>query len=182
MKYFPARLSQIRNKEQADQLIQDISFIPKSDTARLILQKNDLIINGPYCPHLATKSAFLYSFKKLNSGLSCHILKIPSNMSHVKYEFSISEELKRFGTDRFMPLEIVQFKDDSSLEDIVSSALLMPIYPATLHHPQILDDDLLFSIGKHVKESLDMMHSVGLIHCDIKPSNLFLNDSGTYKI
>jgi len=184
VKYFPARLSQIRNEEQANQLIDDISLIPKSETARLILQKNDLIINGPYCPQLATKSAFLYAFKKLNDGLSCHILKIPANKSHVDYEFSISEKLKKFGTDRFMPLEVVQFKDKSSVEDIggtyhsVSSALLMPIYPATLQHPQILDEDLLFLIGKRVKESLDMMHSVGIIHCDIKPPNLFLNDKG----
>jgi len=184
VKYFPARLSQIRNNEQADELVRDLRVIPKSDTTRMILETKNIIINGPYCPQLATKSAFLYAFKKLNDGLSSHILKIPANKTHVDLEFSISEQLKKFGKEHFMQLEVIRFEKGSNLEDIggtfhsVHSALLMPIYPATLQHPQILDENLLFSIGKQVKKSLDMMHSEGLIHCDIKPPNLFLNNEG----
>lgn len=184
VRYFPARLTLIRNEEQANQLIEDISKIPSSSTARLYLQEANLIINGPFCPQLATKSAFLHAFRCSDIGLSCHILKIPANANHVVHELSIWEQVKEFGVDRFVPLEKIEFNNESYLEDIggtvikARSALLMPIYPATLQHPPFLSDATLLSIGHYVKQSLDSMHSKGYDHCDIKSPNLFLHTNG----
>jgi len=184
IRYFPARILVVRTEEQAQQLINDVGAIPESSTAKLMLDENNIIINGPLCPNLPTKSAFLYGFRGSASGLCSHVIKIPK-AEQVDHELNIWQQIQTLEYQgRFVPIELLQFKAGSHMVDIggtpltVKKAILMPIYPATLQHPPTIPDNFLYVIGNHVKDSLDMLHSLNIAHCDIKPPNLFLSPEG----
>ena len=53
----------------------------------------------------------------------------------------------------------------------------MKIYPATVEQiPSPLQITSLLNLGKSIRKSLDIIHSNGYCHLDIKPSNIFATD------
>eukprot|EP00026_Physarum_polycephalum_P009781 Phypoly_transcript_09917.p1 GENE.Phypoly_transcript_09917~~Phypoly_transcript_09917.p1 ORF type:complete len:388 (+),score=43.73 Phypoly_transcript_09917:153-1316(+) len=177
IRYFPARVLVVRTEEQAQQLMNDVSAIPETSTAQLMLDENDIIINGPLCPNLPTKSAFLYGFRGTENGLFSQVIKIPK-AEQVDHELNIWRQIQTLEhhQDRFVPVELLKFKAGTPMA--VKKAILMPVYPATLQHPPTIPDKFLYEIGIYVKGSLDLLHSLNLAHCDIKPPNLFLSPEG----
>lgn len=189
VKYFPARIPVVNNEALAKQLVSDVNSIPHASTANLLLEDLNIIVNGPLCPNLPTKTALLYGFRNTANGLSSHVIKIPGNTKIVDQEFSISELLRNSEEpQRFVPLEKITIRAGSHMIDQggtplqVRNALLMPVYPATLQHPPTIRSDMLLKIGRYIKESVDIMHGLGIIHGDLKPANLFLSGVGNVVI
>jgi serine/threonine protein kinase len=59
------------------------------------------------------------------------------------------------------------------------AALVMPVYPATLQQlPRPYKQDRVLRIGRELIQALAHVHANGLVHCDIKASNIFVDYDG----
>jgi serine/threonine protein kinase len=59
------------------------------------------------------------------------------------------------------------------------AALVIPVYPATLQHlPRPYKQDRVLRIGRELIQALAHVHASGLVHCDIKASNIFVGYDG----
>ena len=47
---------------------------------------------------------------------------------------------------------------------------------------KVLDPGLLLTAAKHVSSALAHCHSKGIIHLDVKPSNVLVNSQGVFKL
>ena len=45
-----------------------------------------------------------------------------------------------------------------------------------------LTEDSVHNFGRDLARGLHYLHSKGIIHCDLKPPNLFLNEDGRIKL
>jgi serine/threonine protein kinase len=62
-------------------------------------------------------------------------------------------------------------------------ALIMPVYPATLVAvPVPMSATAVLRCGQQVKEALECIHSSGHAHCDVKPSNIFIDSNGKQRL
>ena len=72
----------------------------------------------------------------------------------------------RDGADAFMVMEYVRGR---SLREVVAERGALPPHEAA-------------RIVSQVANALDATHAAGVIHCDVKPANVMLDDSGTAKL
>ena len=80
--------------------------------------------------------------------------------------------VKLFGahiTDDFNVALVLEYMDGGSLEGLVAAG-------------GCTDERLLCNIAHDVLKGLSFLHGKGIIHCDIKPSNLLINHEGICKI
>jgi len=77
------------------------------------------------------------------------------------YDFGISEDNE--------PYMIMEYVPGSTLADLLQDKQPLPLHQA-------------LTLGTEISLALDEAHSRGIIHCDIKPSNILINQSGQNQI
>lgn len=82
----------------------------------------------------------------------------------VSYEdYAIRKRDSEIGWDIYIRMELL-----TGLSDYMSS------------HP--MSDQMIFKLGMDIAQGLNDCHSKGVIHRDVKPENIFVNESGNFKL
>ena len=73
----------------------------------------------------------------------------------------------------------VEHEDGIGWDIYIKMELLTPLLKAM---PQKIDEDMVIKLAKDMCSALELCRKYGIIHRDIKPQNIFVSDSGDYKL
>lgn len=147
----------------------------------------NIVIDGVFLTPSST-SEFYYAFE---SGDPC-LLKLSKQavgMQMLQREAEVYTRVKQGaphpGRQYLVPVELVELDDPrpprhpQSLRSI--KALKMQIFVRTVEEcpndPRLTE--LYVKVGQQVLSAMQALHALNLVHCDIKPSNIFVTSDGT---
>lgn len=73
----------------------------------------------------------------------------------------------------------VEHEDGIGWDIYIKMELLTPLLKAM---PQKIDEDMVIKVARDMCSALELCRKYGIIHRDIKPQNIFVSDSGDYKL
>lgn len=75
---------------------------------------------------------------------------------------------------------IRKHKHDIGWDILIRMELLTPLSEYMVNHP--MSEKLVLKIGMDISQALVILHGGGVIHRDIKPQNIFINNRGFFKL
>ena len=102
-------------------------------------------------------------------------------MEDIIGEFRCMREMK--DCDNIVRYEehlVIPHKDGVGGDILMRMELLTPLMEYALDH-ELTEDDVI-SLGIDMANALDVCESHGIVHRDIKPDNIFVDDNGTFKL
>lgn len=96
-------------------------------------------------------------------------------------EFILLEKLK--GHTNIVAYEdhkIISYADGISYDILIRMELLEPLPKYLSTH--ICNEKLAIKLGIDICEALMLCESEGIVHCDIKPANIFVSEHGNFKV
>ena len=75
---------------------------------------------------------------------------------------------------------IRKHKSDIGWDILIRMELLTPLSDYMINHP--MSEKLVLKMGMDISQALVILHGGGVIHRDIKPQNIFINDRGFFKL
>ena len=100
-----------------------------------------------------------------------------------KLEFIENPDLAHL--DCLVPVHplIVTVPEPHSNDEVVKCYVRMPLYVSTANDlPLPCTESLVLDIASRVYNALGLMWSISVYHCDVKPSNIFLDTAGVARL
>ena len=104
-----------------------------------------------------------------------------STIQEITREFAIMAELK--GHSNIVSYEdhmVIPHDDGIGADILLRMELLHPLMEWSREHPFSEDD--VIDLGCDICRALEICHGRNIIHRDVKPGNIFVNDFGNYKL
>jgi serine/threonine-protein kinase len=100
-------------------------------------------------------------------------------IEQVENEFEVSKKFAHPGLRRSVDVKVLH----SLLRKPTEAALVMELFDGIpLEAADMRDVGKTVDIFIQVAEALDSMHSLGYVHCDLKPNNILVDNVGTAKV
>lgn len=75
---------------------------------------------------------------------------------------------------------IIKHRDDVGWDILIRMELLTPLSAFMMTHT--LTEEMVLQVGLDISQALRILHGAGVIHRDIKPQNIFINERGYFKL
>lgn len=177
-----ARLLLCVESDEALALYVEVDRLPQTTTLEL-LKEQCVFLNGIFFHN--TKTTIVNALSK---GVP-RMFKIPKTEAEVNHEAGVWDGLVSASVDlsHLVPLEPILLTTTKQLESFVYNeverqsvrfGLLMPKYAQVLSDFKKVDVTTITNWMTQAIRALEQMHKASYIHCDVKPANFFLNETG----
>lgn len=102
-------------------------------------------------------------------------------LENTSHEFDMLAKLK--GNSNIVSYEdheIFKREDEFGWDILIRLEELTPLVSHSVYHP--LDEEEVVKLGKDICRGLSLCRNYGVVHRDIKPDNIFISPSGSYKL
>ena len=145
-------------------------------------RNRNIIIDGVFATPSST-SDFYYAF---DAGKPCllKLSKQPQGVQILQREADVYAKVYRAGPpglSSLVPVELIALDDPRPQHaSTVIQALKLQVFVRTLEDCPYDSRlaELFFRVGSEVLKAMKALHAVNLVHCDIKPSNIFITSDG----
>lgn len=163
-------------------LYMEVDRLPQTTTLEL-LKEQCVFLDGIFFQN--TKTTI---FNALSKGVP-RMFKIPKTEAEVNHEAGVWDGLVSASVDlsHLVPLESILLTTTKQLESFVYNeverqsvrfGLLMPKYAQVLSDFKEVDVITITNWMTQAIRALEQMHKASYVHCDVKPANFFLNETG----
>ena len=114
------------------------------------------------------------------------------NRSDITHRVYNASEMIQMELDNMVELRgtgyIVEFEDYETVEnsdgsqDIIIRMELLQSLSNVLHHAKSMPRDEIIKLGIDICKALEYCNKANIIHCDVKPSNIYVTKWGGYKL
>ena len=165
-------------------LYYQVKSYPENTTCGAIQDQMNLSINGPISPKILTgldrDTGYRYMIKLLRPD----DMVINSPDDYIKASIDAEVEacnlVNKSDCDCLVKCEVVMINVEYTKGLEISTgehtALKMRHYFSSLDKVPQMSEKLLFQGFERMVQALESMHSLGLVHMDVKPDNVFCND------
>jgi hypothetical protein len=175
---FPYKMLAVAgNVDACTNLYYEVKSYPDKNTCDAIQEQMNLSINCPMSPKIVTGldldtgDRYLIKLLRTKDLLNdCHRKEADND------EVEACRLVNKSDCDSLVKCEVVTInvKYDGSSDHF--TALKMPHYFTSLDKVPQMTEKLLFQGFERMVQALEKLHSLGLVHMDVKPSNVFCDD------
>lgn len=76
----------------------------------------------------------------------------------------------------------VEHEDEMGWDVYIKMELLTPLMEKLRTTPRVVGDEMVIKLARDMCAALELCRKYGIIHRDIKPQNIFISDTGDYKL
>ena len=182
--YLALRLTVLKTDDDAVALYKDAERMPQTST-KVKVMDNEHVHIGDVLNYTGSQAIFLAAFEENVPK----VLKIPQHVRKVDDECSFYSVFlsknENYNDVPLVPVRKLMLHDGSSYklnhspEKKVQVGILMPRYSSSLYdNPFPLTDEYALVVGERILLALNCMHECGYLHGDVKPGNVFVDQTG----
>ena len=182
---FPFQLSVVaRDPDRALDLYYEIKTLPSTTTTAKVENESQIYLNGSLGPENIN---ILVGSKSDKTPVVVKILVAKANHPRLSFadlstacrnEAEICMRLDLSSTTLpFVRSEVVNIGDSNGIS---RQAIIMPMYVRTVADSARLWPASLIDGSKRMVQALEYMHGLGLVHMDVKGSNIFIDQAGDW--
>jgi hypothetical protein len=185
---FAARMILCVEHEDAIKLYDDVQRMPQTTILDILKEKNHIYLNGIFFSN--TKTVIINALEHGKPTM----FKIPKTQFEAEHEYNVWKLLSgspNVNQEHLVPLTMVSLDKAEMLKTSIAGevelqpvrfGLMMPKYACVTINFKGVGAPTLVKWVTETLLAIEQFHIIGLIHGDVKPDNIFLDQDGVVKL